>query len=147
LAKKIWLHKQEKKVTGRHPSQTATDLCNFFSNHIKDYSIKAAPLHNLTKKDSPWSGGPLPEDAQRAFIESRTALSSQPVVSFPRPHLQYALITDASCKDENTPGGMGAILTQIDADQNFRVIAYASRKTIKHEKNYTPFLLEMHAAV
>jgi len=42
---------------------------------------------------------------------------------------------------------MGAILTQIDADQNFRVIAYASRKTIKHEKNYTLFLLEMHAAV
>jgi hypothetical protein len=42
---------------------------------------------------------------------------------------------------------MGAILTQVDNQANFFVIAYASKKLMKHEKNYTPFLLEMHAAV
>jgi len=130
-----------------HQVRQFMGLCNFFRNHIKDYSRKAAPLHNLTKKDCDWTGGPLPEDAQQAFTELKTSLSSQPVVCFPRPGLQYALITDAACGDEWNPGGMGAILTQIDKDGNFRVIAYASRKTIKHEKNYTPFLLEMHAAV
>jgi predicted HD phosphohydrolase len=42
---------------------------------------------------------------------------------------------------------MGAILTQIDKEGKFYVISYASRKLVKHEVNYTPFLLEMHAAV
>ena len=42
---------------------------------------------------------------------------------------------------------MGAILCQQDVKGNFCVIAYASRALVKHEKNYTPFLLEMMAAV
>jgi hypothetical protein len=42
---------------------------------------------------------------------------------------------------------MGAILTQVDKQGKFYVIAYASKKIEKHEKNYTPFLLEMYAAV
>ncbi len=41
----------------------------------------------------------------------------------------------------------GAILAQIDAAGKFYVIAYASRKLQKYEKNYTPFLLEMQAAI
>jgi RNase H-like domain found in reverse transcriptase len=60
---------------------------------------------------------------------------------------QYTLITDASFGEENTAGGLGAILTQIDKDNKFYVIAYASHKLQKHEKNYTPFLLEMQAAI
>jgi hypothetical protein len=66
---------------------------------------------------------------------------------FPRKDLQYALITYAATGDEQHPGGMGAILTQIDKDGKFYIIAYASKKIEKHEKNYTPFLLEMYAAV
>jgi hypothetical protein len=59
----------------------------------------------------------------------------------------YSLITDAATGDEQHPGGMGAILTQVDKNGKFYVIAYASKKIEKHEKNYTPFLLEMYAAV
>jgi len=69
------------------------------------------------------------------------------VLAYPRANRQYALITDASFGDENTAGGLGAILTQIDKDNKFYVIAYASCKLQKHEKNYTPFLLEMQAAI
>jgi hypothetical protein len=69
------------------------------------------------------------------------------VLAYPRADRQYALITDASFGDENTAGGLGAILTQIDGQGKFYVIAYASRKLQKHEKNYTPFLLEMQAAI
>ena len=42
---------------------------------------------------------------------------------------------------------MGAILTQTDEKGENHVIAYASRKLVMHEKNYTPFLLKMQAAV
>ncbi len=122
-------------------------LCNFFRSHIKDFALKSHPLTVLTRKDCDWKGGPLPVDAQQAFVELKTALTSSPLVAFPRKDRQYALITDASCGDAIHPGGMGAILTQVDDKLNFFVIAYASRKLLKHEKNYTPFLLEMHAAV
>jgi len=44
-------------------------------------------------------------------------------------------------------GCLGTILAQIDQDGHFYVIAYASRKLQKYEKNYTPFLLEMQAAI
>ncbi len=44
-------------------------------------------------------------------------------------------------------GGMGAILCQIDKNGKFHAISYASKQLIKHEKNYSPFLLEMDAVV
>jgi hypothetical protein len=56
-------------------------------------------------------------------------------------------ITDASFGDETTARGLGAILTQLDEEGQFYVIAYASCKLQKYEKNYTPFLLEMQAAI
>ncbi len=122
-------------------------LCNFFRNHIKDFATRSHPLTVLTRKDCVWKGGPLPPDALNAFNELKSALTSSPIIAFPRKDRQYALITDAATGDANNPGGMGAILTQIDKDGKFFVIAYASRKLVKHEMNYTPFLLEMHAAV
>jgi hypothetical protein len=64
----------------------------------------------------------------------------KPVLAYPRADREYALITDASFGDDNTSGGLGAILAQIDQDGQFYIIAYASRKLQKYEKNYTPFL-------
>jgi hypothetical protein len=77
----------------------------------------------------------------------QTLLCSQPVLAYPRADREYALITDASFGDENTAGGLGAILTQMDTEGRFYVIAYASRKLQKYEENYMPFLLEMQAAI
>ena len=122
-------------------------LCNFFRNHVRNFAHITAPLTALTRKDSAWKAGPLPPEALKAFRELQTALVSKPVVSYPRKDRAYALITDASLGDEKTPGGLGAILTQIDSQGTHHVLAYASRKLQKHEKNYTPFLLEMQAAI
>jgi hypothetical protein len=74
-------------------------------------------------------------------------LCSELVLAYQRADPQYALITDASFGDENTAGGLGTILTQIDRNGHFYVIAYMSQKLQKYEKNYTPFLLEMQAAI
>jgi hypothetical protein len=54
---------------------------------------------------------------------------------------------DASVGDDKKPSGLEAILTQINSSGEHCVIAYTSRKLQKHECNYTPFLLEMQAAI
>ena len=122
-------------------------LCNFFRGHIQNFAQITSPLTHLTRKDSGWKRGKLPENALRAFRHLQSLLCSQPVLAYPRSDRQYALITDASFGDENTAGGLGAILTQMDDKGRFYVIAYASRKLQKYEQNYTPFLLEMQAAI
>ncbi len=133
--------------TSVHQVRQFLGLCNFFRQHIKQFALRSHPLTLLTRKDTDWTGGKLPSTALKSFQELKTCLTSQPLVSFPKRHLQYALITDAASGDDQSPGGMGAILTQVDKDGKFYVIAYASKKLEKHEKNYTPFLLEMYAAV
>jgi hypothetical protein len=68
-------------------------------------------------------------------------------MAFPKADRQNALITDAATGTADTPGGLGAILTQVDKDGNFYAISFASRQLKDHEKNYSPFLLEAVAAV
>jgi putative transposase len=108
----------------------------------------ASPLTKLTRKESLWQkGGELPREAYLAFRELQSHLVSEPIVDYPRRDRSYALFTDASFGDERHDGGLGAILTQINENKDHCVIGYASRKLAVHEKNYTPFLLEMQAAI
>jgi hypothetical protein len=122
-------------------------LCNFFRSHIRNFASISNPLNKLTRKDSKWKGGPLPKEALQAFNELKVALCSEPVVDFPRKNRPYALIVDASTGNAEKDGGLSAILAQQNEKNEFHVIAYASRGLVKHEKNYTPFLAEMMAAV
>ena len=55
-------------------------------------------------------------------------------MAFPRLDCQYALITDAATGTADTPGGLGAILTQVDKDGKFYAISFASRQLKDHEK-------------
>ena len=50
-------------------------------------------------------------------------------------------------ENDKNDGGLGSILCQSDMQGGHKVIAYASRQLQKHEKNYTPFLIEMQAIV
>ncbi len=106
-----------------------------------------SPLTALTKKDCSWKGGQLPPVALTTFLELQSYLCSEPIVDYPRNNYPYALIVDTSLGDDKKPGGLGAILTQLDLLGQHWFIAYASRKLQKHECNYTPFLLEMQAAI
>ncbi len=68
-------------------------------------------------------------------------------MAFPRADRQYAIITDAAMGTADSPGGLGAILTQIDKQGNHYAISFASRQLKDHEKNYSPFLFEAAVAV
>ena len=121
-------------------------LCNFFRSHVKNFALISHPLTKLTTKDCGWRGGVLPEEALAAFQELKSILISEPVMAYPRQNRPYAVVVDAATGDANNPGGLGAILMQLNEQNQYVALAYASRKLDKHERNYSPFLLEMQAA-
>jgi transposase InsO family protein len=129
-----------------HQVRQFLGLCNFFRTHIRNFSLLSGPLNKLTRKDCPWKGGQLPPEAFKAYKELKHLLVSEPIVDYPRKNRPYSLIVDAATGNDINDGGLGAILTQTDEQGKQRVIAYASRSLVNHEKNYTPFLLEMLAA-
>ena len=123
-------------------------LTNYFRQHIKNFSMLAGLLTRLTRKDSEWTAGPLPAPAKAAFLRLKEQLCTAPMLAYPIRERPYLLAVDAATGTDETPGGMGAILSQIDPRDGLeRVVSYASRSLKDFEKNYTPFLLEKAAAV
>jgi hypothetical protein len=102
--------KDAKPPTDIKTIRSFVELCNFFRTHIKDFSLNTTPLFRLTRKDSGYKSGPLPDQALQAFYALEKQLTSEPVMAFPKADRQYALITDAAMGTEGTPGGLGAIL-------------------------------------
>jgi transposase InsO family protein len=136
-----------KEPTSTSMIKSFLGLTNFFRGHIRDYADLAAPLNQLVKTGNAYKGGTMPDDARIAFQRLRKALLSDPVLALPRPDRQFAVIVDAATGSETTTGGLGAILSQIDNQGKFHAICYASRRLNDKENQYSPFLLEMAAAV
>ena len=123
-----------------------TGIVNYFRALIPRYNNLSGQLTKLLTKDVGWKGGRLPPESLTAFIELKKQLCSAPVVHYPRKDLPFILSTDAATGDANNPGGLGAMLSQIDETGVERVVGYASRALTPHERNYSAYLLEMAAA-
>lgn len=104
-------------------------LASYYRRFVQDFAIIAAPLNQLTRKDVAfeWS-----ESCQKSFEQLKSALVSTPVLVYPKfgPGNTFILETDAS------KVGLGAVLSQMQEDGTVHPIAYASRSTDKHERNY-----------
>ena len=125
-------------------------LAGFFREHIHHFAHKSSKLSRLTRKDSTWKKGPLPQDALQAFQQLKKDLLSEPIISYARPELPYELFCDAATGTSNNQriGGLGAVLTQLwPEDGKRRVIGYASRQAKDHETRYSPTNMEMAAIV
>ncbi|PIK52140.1 hypothetical protein BSL78_10987 [Apostichopus japonicus] len=88
-----------------------------------------APLSDLTRKGSPnrviWGSA-----QDKAFNDLKQALISPPLLRLPDVNKQFVLRTDAS------DVGIGAVLLQEHEGELFPV-AYASRKLLERERNYS----------
>ena len=124
-------------------------LTNYFRRLIPRYSLLSARLSRLLTKAAGWKGGALPPDARQAFSQLKERLLSAPVLAYPSPNRPFIVTTDASTgsADQSEPGGIGAVLSQIDpVTGEERAVDYASRSLKPFEKNYSAFMLEMSAA-
>ena len=114
-------------------------LVSFYRRFIPNMAEKAVPLTDLTKKQAS-SKVKWTEECQHAFDDLKACLSSQPVCVLPDLSQEFVLRTDAS------DVGLGAVLLQ-SSDGDLRPVAYASRKLLPAEKNYSTVEKECFAVV
>ena len=81
------------------------------------------------------------EKETQAFETLKKALCTAPILTRPNWSKPFILLTDAS------RSGLGAVLSQLDAENRERVILYASRGLKPNEKNYGISKLECLAVV
>ena len=103
-------------------------LASYYRSFVKDFSKRASPLTELTKKNVAFHWGP---EQQAAFEDLKTVLTSEPVLALPDFTKPFLLLTDGSAE------GLGAVLAQQQEGGKERVIAYASKKTGPHERKYS----------
>ncbi|CAM9711188.1 unnamed protein product, partial [Heterosigma akashiwo] len=112
-------------------------VCGHYRNMVPNFSIVAAPLHELTKKGLKervtWT-----TECQEAFVTLKKALSSYPILRLPDWTLPFEVQTDASKL------GVGAVLLQ-ERDGVKCVVAYASRLNSAAQRNYSVYDLELSA--
>ena len=106
-------------------------LCSYYRRFIQCFGTLVKPLSSLTMKtsDRTWR-----EIHTEAFDKLKEALTSAPLLAFPKADCAYIRDTDAST------WAIGAVLSQLQPDEHGKVverpIAYGSRLLLPRELNY-----------
>lgn len=113
-------------------------LCSYYRKFIDHFATIAAPLHVLQSNQVKFH---WEQAHQVAFDKLKQALTTAPLLTMPDFEKPFILQTDAS------KTGVGAILSQLDANGNEKVIAYASKTLNKAQRNYSVTDQELYAIV
>ena len=103
-------------------------LANYFRKFVPNYSTIARPLHDLTKKDTPWKWGQIEMDALEKL---RGLISKSPVLKYPDLDRPFIIETDASGV------GIGAVLLQPDENGVEHPVAFFSCSLNSAQQNYS----------
>ena len=105
-------------------------LTGYYRRFIPGYATLSANLSDLTRKDRPnivtWTTA-LEKDFEHLKLE----ICCKPILACPDEAKVFTLQTDASER------GIGAVLSQEDAQGQVRPIAFYSRKLLPRECNYS----------
>ena len=108
-------------------------LVGHYRRFIKGFAKIAAPLYDLTSgdnKDKKSEHVDLSPKAREAFDRLKAACLQAPILAFPDFNKPFLLEMDASGR------GLGAVLSQKQADGRYHPIAYASRVMNETEQRY-----------
>ncbi|GBM50685.1 Retrovirus-related Pol polyprotein from transposon opus [Araneus ventricosus] len=109
-----------------HDLRSFLGLCTYYRRFVRNFSAKARPLHKLTEARSNFN---WTEECEKSFNSLIQALTTSPVLTYPRTDKEFILDTDASNE------GIGAVLSQKIGNEEC-VIAYFSKSLGKPERNY-----------
>ena len=102
-------------------------LCSYMRKFINGFSAICKPLHVLTQKDQKFLWN---DECQDAFEKLKVALTTAPVLGFPRESGGIFICDADASKD-----ALGSVLCQ-EQDGQERVIAYYSKCFNKAERRY-----------
>ena len=108
-------------------------LVGHYRHFIKGFAKIAAPLYDLTSddnKDKKSEHVDLSPEAHEAFNHLKAACLQTPILAFPDFNKPFLLETDASRR------GLGAVLSQKQADGWYHPITHASRIMNETEQRY-----------
>ncbi|XP_063544559.1 uncharacterized protein K02A2.6-like [Cydia strobilella] len=108
--------------------QSFLGLVNYYRSFVPNASAVLSPLYDLLKKGVKWC---WTKEHDRAFVAIKECLASEQVLAHFNPAADIVLTVDAG------PCGLGAILSQIEADGTERPISFASRTLNAAEKRYS----------
>lgn len=107
--------------------QSFLGFTNFYRRFIRDFAGIAKPLHELARKDTPWT---WTQRQQEAFDSLKHSITSSPVLIFPQDNKPYRLEADSSNY------ATGAVLSQEGEDGKWHPIGFYSRSLSTVERNY-----------
>ena len=113
-------------------------LSSYYRRFVPGFAKIAKPIHTLTQKGAVFEWN---SSCQAAFETLKSKLVQSPVLAYPDFNKSFVLETDASIR------GLGAVLSQTQADDRLHPVAYASRALSPAEKNYAVTELETLAVV
>jgi len=118
--------------------QSFIGFVNFYRRFIQDFSDIARPLHNLTRKETPWTWA---SEQKAAFKILKDKVTSSPILIFPDESKPYKVEADSS--DYAT----GAVLSQEGEDGKWHPVAFLSKSLGEVERNYEIHDKEMLAII
>ena len=122
--------KQFQVPTTKSDVRTFLGLTGYYRKFIQEYAEIAAPLTDLTRKNTPnhvqWTA-----ECDSAFNRLKDCLCCEPILRSPDFSLPFVLQTDASGR------AIGAVLSQVGGDDEEHPVAYYSRKLLPREEKYS----------
>lgn len=120
-----------------HELRSFLGTASYYRKFCKSFCDIARPLHKLTEKQNAfvWT-----VECDSAFKKLKQALTTAPILGYPRSDSEYIL--DCDCSGY----GIGAVLSQ-KQDGVERVISYYSKSLTKAERNYCVTRRELLAVV
>ncbi|GBG61917.1 hypothetical protein CBR_g26081 [Chara braunii] len=121
--------------------QSVTEMRSFlgmkgyYRTFVKNYSIVAAPLTDLTCLDTPWE---WTDKCEAAFRHLKHALTHYEVLKLPDPDKPFVVTTDAS------QYGIGSVLAQQEGPK-LRPVEYMSKKMSSQKLAKSTYEKELYA--
>ncbi|GBG86813.1 hypothetical protein CBR_g42096 [Chara braunii] len=110
-------------------------MTGYYRTFVKNYSVVAAPLTDLTRLDTPWE---WTDKCETAFRHLKHALTHYEVLKLPDPDKPFIVTTDAS------QYGIGAVLAQQEGPK-LRPVEYMSKKMSSQKLAKSTYEKELYA--